>query len=375
MSKEAPLTQSVEDPDVVRHPHRTRRLIAAVAAVAVAAGVGVTYKSHDHDRSAPTASSTDHPGKPKVHKPETKPAAGTRRIEDLPGYGQRVTAEQRKALQASTVEVVRIKKDTTDEFSTETLCTGLKVNGGILTARHCLVDGLDAIAEFPNMNSSQDPAHDPSLHNPKIVPERLSGKVSVWTIGANGFPDAQHAIPVDRVAASYYPDLALLWVDKASPNASKYAAVPTISYEAATSGEPVPGAQAVLFNLPELGSKFQETTGTYLGTSANPADSAQQLAWVSVDGSSADKDGCYYKRSGSTSMISGAGVTGPLAYRIQPNDPHELSGESSKRLREYRNTVATDLGVSLEDHNTTLCGFSIVTAPDIDKMAELAATQ
>jgi hypothetical protein len=376
MSIKTPDTAPAADPNTARHPSRTRRLAAAAATVALTVSGAVLYREGSGSDPHGESHSIGHHKTPPTKTPEKTPPAGPMRVEQLPGYGQQVSPEQRKALRASTVQVVRLKPDPTTGFSIETFCTGIKTDIGVVTARHCLVDGLDEIAEFPQLNTSPDPAHDPSLHKAKIVPERLSGKVSIWTVGSNGIPDAHHAIPVDRVAASEFPDMALLRVDDTGPNAGKFDAVQAINYEAATGGKPEPGAQAVLYSLPQSSSKLLETTGTYLGTSANPADPAQGLvAWISIDGSSADKDGCFYEGSGSASMIAGAGVTGPLEVRIQPGD--FSGGIPMHRQREWRDTVAADLGVTLEDRNTTLCGFvpPNITQAIAHNMAQVAATQ
>ncbi len=381
MSIKTPDAAPAADPNTAPQPSRSRRLIASLAATALTGGIvaggAAVYKERsgsDTHRDSPSIGQHE---TPPTKTPEKTPPAGPVHVEQLPGYGKRVSPEQRKALQASTVQVVRLKPDPTTGFSKESICNGIKVelNGNtyVATARHCLVDkGLDTITEFPRLNTSPDPAHDPSLHNPKTVSESLSGKVSIWTIGANGLADTRHAIPVDRVAASYYPDMALLRVVDASPNADKFNAVPAINYEAAMSAEPVAGAQAVLFNN-ELGTKVAETTGIFLGISANPADRAQNLAWVLVDHSSANTDGCYYGKSGSASMVAGAGVTGPLAVRLQPGD--FAGGIPQQRVKHWRDTVAADLGVSLEGHNTTLCGFSEVTPDSIQAMAQVVDGQ
>jgi hypothetical protein len=386
MSTRTPDKAPAEDPNTARHPSRSRRLIASLAATALTGGLvaggAAVYKQHsggDTHRDSPSIGAHK---TPPTKAPEKTPPAGPVRVEQLPGYGQQVTAEQRKALQASTVQIIRQVPDPKTGFYKQSNCDGIKVELGggtyVATARHCLVDkGRDTTKEFPRSNSSPDLAHDPLI----TVPESLSGKVSIWTIGANGLADTQHPIPVRLAEASGSQDMALLSVDDASPNADKFNAVPAINLEAAMSGEPVPGAQAVLINN-ELGTKETETTGTYLGTSANPADRAQELAWILVDYNSADKDGCYYGESGSASAIGGAEggvgtVTGPLAVRIQPHDSRDLSGEPENRLWKWRNIVADDLGVSLEDRNTTLCGFvpPNITQIIAHNMAQVANAQ
>lgn len=372
--------------------HSPRDAVIATIAL-VACGAGVAYTALHHDKIRPTATPTStstsspsasasasaHPVIPTPRSAGTRPTATPTPIEkileQLPGFGQVVTAQQQEALHAASVRVARLKKQPGDEFATENLCTGIKVNIGghayVATARHCLVNGLDAIAEFPTMNTSRDPLHDPALHVPKLVPRSLGGKTSVWTFDSRGAPNWRHPIPVDRSVASYYPDMALLRIDETSPAARRFDALPAIGDPTIRHSKPVPGAQAVLYSQPMTSDTLLRTTGTYLGTSPYPADPSQEMAWVLMDGTGVAKDGCYFGASGSAAMIAGAGWTGPLATRIQPSDYAERYPE--RRDRRWRRMVAASLGLTLQGRQPALCGFGVVTPGSSEKMAQLAA--
>lgn len=361
MSTEAPQTDTTPSHDKSRRPDRRRRLTGKIAAFAVlagsVAGAGVAREVFDHEGQSQVGSSTDHPGTPKVHKPEKTPPPGPQRIEDLPGYGQRVSPEQRKALQAATVQVVRMKKNPGDEFATEWWCTGTKVSigdiDGIVTSAHCLVnEGHDTEKAFPG-SSSHYAANDPSLNTPTVIPESLSGEISVWTVGSDGKPDAQHPIRVITAAAQYNSDLAFLRTDENSPGASRLSAVPAVDYEKAILKQPEQGTSMSWRIAPGDGSDFRDVEGIYLGTTPYPGHPEKMRAWALVD-----KGDVVPGNSGSAAALGGAGITGPLSEKV---------------IKPYlAKAVEHRLGV-IADGPYEMVEISAPTQADVESVAQLAA--
>lgn len=319
------------------NPNRYVRNVAKVAALALAAsGAVAAYESLAHDRNATVASSTRHPGSHKHHKPETRPAAGPLRIEQLPGYGQQVTPEQRKTLQAATVQVVRLKKDPGTGFSVETFSTGTLVNIGgevfVATVEHGLVDGGQ------NTNTA-----------PEVIPESESGKINIWAIGPDGKPDAAHPIPVDKAVGLGRPDVALLHIDQNSPAASRLDSA-AIDYVPGLLDQPEPGTEVNLYSAPGMGSNFRPINGVWLGTGTYPG-SPGTMGWAVVP-----RGDIVEGNSGATAAVGETGLSGPEVEII----------------KNYKApSIEARLGV-IPDKSQQLIAFSVPTQADIDSLAQLA---
>lgn len=384
MSTPVPESPSNQTPDLAARRKRSRRLVGIVATAAIAVGGGsLAAKQLSSGEEHSDSYSRVIPGKiattPTAHVTPSQSEKPTKNliqtIEQLPGYGKQVSEQERQLMRTSSVEVVTTQKDTADPYSTVGFCTGIKVSIGgqsyVATARHCLISQDEAVGRWPQITTSSNPGHDPALHSVDNITQdvkSLRKEVSVYTVGANGDPDMNNGVAVESIAGSYYPDMALLKAAPSSATTTAFDKLPAIDYENLLSDTAEAGAQAVIYSTPtSAGPRMIETTGTYLGVTSDPSDSARSLAWVAIDGKDATKDGCYWGGSGSAAYIAGAGITGPLYGRNHPGDADAEQGEAGRRSH-----IVHELGIDLGATNTTLCGFSIINPDIATTMAHVA---
>lgn len=386
MSHHTPNNQPAENPDIAEHSNRVRQLIAGVAATAIAlasgaaiykeqSGPDATHDSHSiidtkapptltilptpsatEKAPLPTPSATEAtkaPTKPKPTVPETNTNSGLKTVENLPGYGQKVTAGERAMMHASTVEVVAAGNINDATPSYRERCTGLKVvKGGetyVMTAFHCFGDTL-----------YQSGA--PGSQKPKNVTKSLSEKFGIWTIGSKGNELADQTAPVVSVSASVYPDAALLKINDKDPHSARFNKVPAVSLDGHLSKTAVPGAEATMWAMSSENGAVDEYQGDFLGEGFNPTDSSEKLYWVGMSESS-PADACSYGQSGALAMIAGGEVTGPLSIFTSKNDDPALYATLSKDISKELS------GLDISRYKT-ICGYGTATSANVQGLAQ-----
>jgi hypothetical protein len=386
MSIETPDTRQADEPNTHRRPNRLRNAVAATALSAAFIGVGVEISQPDGGHEPQSQSDSVHHWKNPTNNPSNKPVTptpgasstptpettliamphGQKAVESLPGFGMRVTEQERAMLRASTVKIVDRPKGV-DGAAWFDVCSGLKVSVGgadyAVTSSHCFDKESGVKKEFPSHANGADPSTAPNRPQTQNITDMLSHDFGVWTVGSDGMEvqDAGKTAPVSAVSISGDRDFALLKIDESAPESAAFDALPAAPYEAGLSKAPIPGAEAAVFSLPDSnGGQIVAGKGYYLGRIKDPGDAAKEIDLVGIDPDTPADDACNFGASGSVAVIGGGYMTGPLSIRNNiSNPPGSNGGDGTSNDINNRQAMADELNLDLSKF-PTVCGYSVI---------------
>jgi hypothetical protein len=353
-----------------RLARNSKRLAAASLAVVVASG-----------EAAPSVNAKT-PSRPvPVLKAEGKMPKHLLKIDQLPGYGKKVSPELRQKLENSVVQVVigpkpDLAAGEQSSFWSEN-CTGIKIavpsdpNPYVLTAGHC-ADEATGVANgvFNDPFAPQDKAENFvgvglfqfAIESPKYTP----GEEYFSSLGvADGL----------SVSTDGQTDAALLHiVPSLSGGSQSYDEIPSLSAEHFIGPKPEPGMQIALYGMPEAdGDTPIVGTGHYIGRvnysygqqlGAN-SWTGREIDIVAINPQTPAADNCNFGTSGSVGVYANGTFTGPLSVRfnigygpnrqiLQPEDQSKAPYVESA----YEN-IEAQTGVKLS-RNSVICGYSVM---------------
>lgn len=364
------------------HPHQARRIVTSVAAVSLAAGgTWAGFKIHDQAEQlqAYERKNIEQEAERRTLENQiedfreaevaqdqiverlaelaatgagvTKEQAlgvGLTVVEDLAGFGSRVSEADKAEIQDATVKIYSRPKDASAWWSEK--CTGLKViidqASYIATAGHCLTfqkgGGKGGLPDdFKAVGVTGNVAEDYAVQKP-------AGGVIL-----TGFE------PVESISTGVNADWALFRL--ANPNA--FSNIQGVDYQRMTSYRPNRGEEAIIHGIPtDRTEAYVEGRGVYLGSIAagNKLTAYDQsLAIVGLtDADSGSEDACNYGSSGSAAAFASGRISGPLAYRnnIGYDNGSEDTADGGVRL-EQRLIIERELYIDTSRFKT-LCGFS-----------------
>jgi hypothetical protein len=378
-------------PNPTRLPKHVRGLIAGVTTLALGAG-GIaggskllenylddgSQHSDSHSMSDPNASSKI-TAQPSLQAPETShlptveesatptseatPTTPAEGLEALPGYGNKVTDQERSQIRNSTVKVVKRSKQPGAEWDDTEGCTGLKVTIGgstyVATARHCFE------ASIPS-----------GLAQTNNIADKMSDEFGIWTVGSDGYEDSRHTAPVADVSISeaFGPDFALIKVDEANPESANFDKIPAVAYEAGLATNPIPGSEAAIASLPYAsGTALVENSGVYLGRVKNPDHAkkwGETFDLVGIDPASPEVDGCNFGASGHVPITAGGSMLGAFSTRFNISNPKGTNGHDDPAQDKIgRGIMAQELGLDFKPF-ATICAYSVITPALTQNLAQ-----
>lgn len=346
-----------------RTSSKWRRIGAmAASAAALAAGSGEEAQAHSfNSQTQATASPAN------IHR-EPDMESYVRSIEDMPGYGIKISKETRKQLADSTVKIVMRAKGS--ESTWAEFCTGLKVKIDnqvfITSAKHCFntegwqtlstnyIDG-DQNIQVPAVNIAPNSAFEYAVVDPRI--KRTSYTADV--------PPVVAVIEGIMLDPNDNTDWALLKPVNDESRVGNYQIfkdIPSVDLMKMDK-KPVVGQEIAVYGLPQVtNSRPVAGKGLYLGTFKNPYLQNGEMVLVGLQAKDQIHDSCLYGASGSSAMANGILFSGLAlrnnVYYYGSNSERHLTDGTPEANQYWRDLMERSTGVNL-DRFTTICGYTI----------------
>lgn len=345
------------EPNTHRNKWRMGKAVAG-AALALAAGGEKAEAAIDTPASLLAPQALIEPG-PQAQIPELP--VNLRRVENLPGYGSKITPEIRKQLSDSTVKIIRRHKEYPYWME---WCTATKVKIGrevfLTSAKHCFKQEgwerlrLPSLTNTPAVNLAPISEFEYAVADPgpkkKGYPTEISPAIAKIT-----------GIMVDPNNPN---DLALLKPDISDINKgpSVFNDIPALDIMK-LSKEPVPGEEVALYGLPaNTNHKPVAGKGIYLGSSTMSFAHGAKIAFVGIKAKDQTHDSCLFGASGSSgktkdTVFSGLAFRNNTYYYGKDSTRHPLDN-SEESAAYWRTEIEKATGVEARDF-TTVCMFTV----------------
>lgn len=296
-----------------------------------------------------------------------------RSIEDMPGYGIKISKEIRKQLADSTVKIVMRFKGSDSGWAE--YCTGVKVRIDnetfITTAKHCFSqEGWYRLStnhtaagqniHTPAVNIAQAAAFEYAVVDPRIKRSTYSPDVPPVVAMVGG-------IMLDPNDDTDWALLKPVNDEQKVGNYQIFKDIPSLDIMKLTK-KPVVGQEMAVYGMPQVtNSRPVAGKGIYLGTFDNPYHEADgqagsgKMALVGLQVSDQIHDPCLYGGSGGSASAKGV-LLNALAFRnntyyLKNPDRHPTDGSVESNLY-WRDLMEKTTGINM-DRFTTICGYTI----------------